>query len=173
MRVGLISDTHLPYPGAELWPELLRAFAAVDLILHAGDIIQSAVLDDLERLAPVYAAQGNHDPHLGGDPRVEPVHTLDLEGHRVGLLHEPDPLEYGLDRVLERYFDGTTLSVLVYGDTHFERIDVVDGTLLVNPGSATLPHNMSPRLGHIGLLDLERGAAPRAQIIDLAAKAGG
>ena len=173
MRIGLLSDTHLPYPGAELWPELIEAFRDVDLMLHAGDIIESIVLDDLERIAPVWAAQGNHDPHLGEDPRVEPVHQLELEGFGVAMLHEPDPLEYGLDRVIDRYLRGVRPDVLVYGDTHFERIDIEAGTLLVNPGSATLPRNMSPRLGHVALLKLVRGETPSAEILDLAELRGG
>lgn len=165
----MLSDTHIPIPGTALWPELLAAFKDVDLILHAGDIMMSAVLDDLERLAPVYAAQGNHDPHMAGDPRVERVQMLELEGHRVAMLHEPHPLEFGFERIVDLHLGGLKPDVLVYGDSHFERIDRLNGTLLVNPGSATLPHNMSPRLGHIAYITLERGRTPCATIVDLAA----
>ena len=64
MRIGLISDTHIPEAGKEIWPEIRSAFAGVDLILHGGDITVGRVLDDLETIAPVLAAQGNHDEHL-------------------------------------------------------------------------------------------------------------
>lgn len=167
MRIGVISDTHLPYPNAILWPELVDALTGVDLILHAGDIMEPWVLDELERIAPVLAAQGNHDPHMGDDPRVEKVQMLDLEGHLVAMLHEPDPIEWGLERVVELRLGGRTPAVLIYGDSHFERIDHVNGTLLLNPGSPILPRNMLPRLGHIAYLHLDRGSPPHAEIVQL------
>ena len=56
MRVGLLSDTHIPVAPI-LYPEILDALRGVDVILHAGDIVLSRVLDELETIAPVYAAQ--------------------------------------------------------------------------------------------------------------------
>ena len=57
MRVGLISDTHAPALGVHPPAEVERAFAGVDLILHAGDIYSSDCLDWLERIAPVVAVE--------------------------------------------------------------------------------------------------------------------
>ncbi len=57
MLIGLISDTHIPWAVKELPPEVGEAFRGVDLILHAGDIYSHAVLDELERIAPVLAAK--------------------------------------------------------------------------------------------------------------------
>ena len=66
LRVGLISDTHIPEARAELWPEVFRALAGVDVILHGGDIHDLGVLDDLAELAPVFAARGNGEDGSGG-----------------------------------------------------------------------------------------------------------
>ena len=167
MRIGLLSDTHLPEAGRDLPPEVYDALRGCDAILHGGDITISRVLDNLEQIAPVYAAMGNHDEHLAGDPRVEPLHWLTFEGHEVALLHRFEPLDWSLDRLFDRFFDGRRPDVVVFGDTHFELIEEVDGVVLFNVGSATLPRNLSPRLGHVGFLTLEAGRPPRAELVDL------
>ena len=55
MRIGLISDTRIPGSATEVPPQVTRAFEGVDLILHAGGIQATRVLDWLERIAPVKA----------------------------------------------------------------------------------------------------------------------
>lgn len=168
MRIGILSDTHIPESGTELFPEIIDALTGVDLILHAGDLVIARVLDDLEHIAPLYAAQGNHDPHRPDDPRLEPVHRLELEGHTLALLHTFEPIESGLDMLVRHYLDGVPADIVVYGDSHYERIDWLEGALLINPGSAMLPRNRSSRLGHLAFLTLERGCTPEAEIVDLA-----
>ena len=144
MRIGLIADTHLPSTIREPWPEVAVAFRGVDLILHAGDIVTPRVLDWLEAIAPVLAALGNNDFDLD-DPRVKPTHSLDVEGWRIGMLHD---ITSGLR------FD-SPLDVLVSGHTHYERLSMHDGVVYANPGSPTLPHHLSTRLGTVGLLEVE------------------
>ena len=58
LRIGLISDTHIPESRYELWPQVFEAFAGVDAILHAGDIHDLVVIDQLhDRItAPVRLA---------------------------------------------------------------------------------------------------------------------
>ena len=166
MLVGILSDTHVP-EAPELFPEILEALEGVDLIFHAGDLVIARVLDELEQIAPVYAAEGNHDPHLADDPRIEPVHFLELEGFSIALLHIFEPLNWDLKKLLDQYLGSVRPEIIVCGDTHFERIDYLENVLVINPGSATLPHNMSPRLGHIAYLTLEKGFPPQTSIIDL------
>ena len=87
MRVGLISDTHLPSSIREPWEEVAEAFSKVDLILHAGDIVTPRILDWLEDIAPVIAALGNNDFEMD-DPRVRPIQTLEIEGWQLGMIHD-------------------------------------------------------------------------------------
>ena len=173
LRIGLLSDTHIPDSRPSLWPEVLEEFRDVDLILHAGDIVSARVLDELEQVAPVYAAEGNHDSHLADDPRVKPYHLLELEGHSLALLHDFEPLGWKLERLLSYWLDGARPDIVVFGDTHIEHLEVREGMLLINPGSPTFPRNMSTRLGHIGFLTLKRGAPPQAEIVDLAERYAG
>ena len=165
LRIGLISDTHLPEARKDLWPQIVEAFAGVDLILHGGDIHEFYVLDELERVAPVYAARGNGEDGSGGrpvqpeDPRVKYAWTLPLEGLWVGLTHYvpvPErPPNFTLERWIERFFPERTPDVIVFGDTHRECIEEVNGILCVNPGSPTYPHNYDTQLGTIGFLELD------------------
>ena len=170
LRIGLISDTHLPEARKDLWPQVFDAFDGVDLIFHGGDILEFYVLDQLEEIAPVYAARGHGEDGSGGrpvqpeDPRVKYAWTLPLEGLWVGLTHYvpvPErPPNFTLERWIERFFPERTPDVIVFGDTHRECIEEVNGILCVNPGSPTYPHNYDTQFGTIGFLELaDNGAA--------------
>ena len=165
MRVGLLSDTHIPVAPI-LFPEIKDALRGCDVILHAGDIVLSRVLDELEEIAPVYAAQGNHDGHLSEDPRVKPVHMLDLEGFTVALLHVFVPWDSGKPW-LSGLLGGAWADIMVSGDSHLEQMAVTEGSLMINAGSATMPRNRAPKPGHIGYLTLERGKAPIGELYHL------
>jgi putative phosphoesterase len=169
LRIGLISDTHIPEARPELWPQVFEAFQGVDLILHGGDIHDLVVLDQLHDIAPLWAARGNGEDGSGGrpvqpdHPRLREVWLLDLAGLKVGLTHDVPIPEYPphltLERAMQRYFGRTDLDVLVYGDTHVEAIDTIGATLCVNPGSPTYPHNLNTQLGTIGFLEISGGRA--------------
>jgi hypothetical protein len=182
MKLGLISDTHMPGAMPEMPPQIARAFAGVDLILHAGDIYGTSCLDWLERIAPVLAVEVYSGTYWSGDPRVVVgQRVLSLEGYTVGLTHmltlrgmrdEMFPgaaaRDFGnasLPDALREEF-GQPVDVVVFGDTHHELVEEHQGVLLVNPGSATLPKHMR-RLGTVAVLELTaRGRT--AQVIDLA-----
>ena len=132
MRIGLISDTHIPTAGSDLWPQVYEALRGVDLIMHAGDLHDTIVLDWLEELAPVLAVSGNGD--YGGwqrtepptDPRLRESRVLTLEGPRgqplrIGLVHDLPLPEAPPQRTLEglmKHFFGGPVNVIVRGSTH-------------------------------------------------------
>jgi uncharacterized protein len=173
VRLGLIADTHIPEARAQLWPQVFTAFAGCAAILHAGDIHELRLLDQLGEVAPVFAARGNGDEGSGGrvrarpDARVHDTWILDVAGPgglRVGIIHDltiPEVPPYlTADNVSRRRFGaepGTpeALRVIVYGDTHVPRIDLAGTTLCVNPGSPTYPRNLETQLGTIGFLELD------------------
>lgn len=169
MKIGLISDTHIPEAGPELWPQVYRAFDGVDLILHGGDIHELDLLDKLAEIAPVYSARGNGEDGSAGrpvqpdDPRLRESWVFEFEGFTIGLTHElpvPEmPPLFTVRRWVDRLFPDTTLDILVYGDTHVEAIDTIDGILCVNPGSPTYPHGLNVQHGTIGFLELAPGKA--------------
>ena len=168
-RIGLIADTHIPEARATLWPQVYDAFAGVDRIFHGGDVHDLALLDELEKVAPVYCARGNGEDGSGGrpiqpeDPRVKYVWTMEIESLTVGLTHyvpvEDGPPGLTLDKFVARYWPEKRPHVIVSGDSHTELIAEVDGILCVNPGSPTYPHNYDTQYGTIGFLELEDGKA--------------
>jgi putative phosphoesterase len=176
LRIGLISDTHIPEARKDLWPQVFSTFDDVDLILHGGDIHDLVVLDQLSELAPVYSARGNGEDGSGGrpvaaaDPRLRYSWLLELGGVRVGLTHDLPIPEYPprltVERWKQRRFATGDLDVIVFGDSHVELIEVVDGTLCVNPGSPTYPHNLNTQLGTLGFLEID-GPQVRASVWQL------
>lgn len=165
LRIGLISDTHIPEACPQLWPQVFQAFRGVELILHGGDIHDLHVLDELGELAPVYAARGNGEEGGGGrpvaapDPRVREAWVLDVAGVQIGIIHDlpvPEHPPYlTVARAMQRRLGVEALDVIVHGDTHVERIDQIGATLCINPGSPTYPHNLQTQLGTIGFLDID------------------
>ena len=182
MILGIISDTHMPGAMPQMPPQLLRAFANVELILHCGDIYGASCLDWLERIAPVMAVEVYSGSYWSGDPRVVvPQRVLSFEGHTIGLAHMltlrgmTDEVFPGavakdfaggasLPQALREFF-GQPVDIAVFGDTHYEMVEEHQGVLLINPGSATLPRHMR-RLGTVAVLELAPGART-ARLIDL------
>ena len=155
MRIGLISDTHLPQllrSLDELGPEPAEALRGVELILHGGDVTVPAVLDWCEQFAPVLAVRGNND--IFSDPRLDEHQFIDVAGFRVGMSHELRPESRPIPAILESSLGGEQVDVLIGGDTHVERLEFRDDVLLINPGSPSLPHHLSTRLGALGILTI-------------------
>jgi uncharacterized protein len=121
LTVGVVSDTH-----GLVRPEAVEALRGSDVILHAGDVGGSHVLQELGELAPVIAVRGNVD---GGWARLLPERRrLDLGGVPVLVLHDRALL--GLDPAREG------LRVVVFGHSHRPLAERHDGVLWFNPGSA-------------------------------------
>ena len=164
-RIGLIADTHIPEARATLWPQVYDAFEGVNCIFHGGDVHDLALLDELEKVAPIYCARGNGEDGSGGrpiqpeDPRVKYVWTVEIESLTVGLTHyipvEEGPPGLDLEKFVARYWPDKTPDVIVSGDSHTELITEIDGILCVNPGSPTYPHNYDTQYGTIGFLDID------------------
>jgi hypothetical protein len=153
MRIGIVSDTHLPNlirQLDELGPEPARFFSSVDLILHSGDLTSPMVLDWLERFAPVVCTTGNNDPIV--DSRCLDVHVMEVYGWRLGMIHS---LQRGFRPTdeLQQLFP-TPVDIMVAGDTHQERLEYRDGVVILNSGSPTFPQHKDLRLGTVGLLEL-------------------
>jgi putative phosphoesterase len=122
LELGLISDTH-----GLLRPEALTALAGCDEILHAGDVGDPDILEELGAVAPVRAVRGNVDDD-GTLARLPGVVRLERNGLRLLMLHILGDL--GLDPA------AAGIGMVIYGHTHEPRIEERNGVLFVNPGSA-------------------------------------
>jgi putative phosphoesterase len=154
-RVGVVADTHSPEFLDRLPDRIFEALRGVDVILHCGDITGEATIAALERIAPVQAIRGDHDSGLSMLPLMR---ELTIEGKRIVMVHgnrnrwieEPQTLLWtlslgrvnanaGLPHSLLRRYRGA--DAIVFGHTHRPHSEVVDGTLLFNPGGV---HQWNP-----------------------------
>jgi putative phosphoesterase len=134
--IGLISDTHIPARARAIPKGVLEVFEKVDFIVHAGDLVQLSVIDELEQLAPVLAVCGNMDgPDIRGKlPRLNSVKVFDW---KIGVMHDPGTL-FGMSKMRE-IVRQNGFNALVYGHTHNSNMKWEQKTLFINPGSPTNP----------------------------------
>jgi putative phosphoesterase len=122
MLVGIISDTH-----GLMRPEAIAALRGSDLILHAGDVGRSDVLDELRGIAPTLAVRGNVDWQRWAASLPE-TRTVEVGPLRFLVLHQIAELH--IDPAAAGY------AVVVYGHSHKPSIERRNGVLYLNPGSA-------------------------------------
>ena len=123
--IGLISDTH-----GLVRPDVHTALAGVELILHAGDVGDEAVLDELALIAPVRAVFGNTD--APGQPRLTTAIDLEIDGISIHVSHGHEVGSPTPEKLLARY----PANVIVYGHTHKPLIVRAEERWVVNPGAA-------------------------------------
>ena len=129
--LGVISDTHLHH--SPLPERVLEVLQGVDLILHAGDILEMAVLEELETLAPVTAVAGNMD--YAEVAEVLPgKRVIELAGRRIGLMHGSGPPAQMTGRLRREFED---VDAIVFGHTHQAYNRSEGGIYFFNPGSPT------------------------------------
>jgi putative phosphoesterase len=129
MRVGVVSDTH-----NLLRPEVLQRLAGCERILHAGDVGDLRILDELGRVAPVQAVRGNTD--LGAAAGLPESLAGDLGGLPFRMVHRREDVD-------PAWMPG--LRLLVFGHSHRPEIQWQGDCLLLNPGAC------GPRRFHLPL----------------------
>ena len=154
MRIGLITDTHLPGQIRDLGElgQLPQEFlSSVDLIMHGGDLTSPIVLDWCEQFAPVICSTGNNDPIP--DPRMKEVQILETEGWTIGMIHSLEG-QFRPIKDLQKLFP-KPVNIMISGHTHQERLEYREGVVLINSGSITFPQHKEVRLGTVGILEIE------------------
>jgi uncharacterized protein len=122
MKIGVISDTH-----GLLRAEAVEALRGVEHILHAGDVGEALILDQLRQLAPVTAIRGNID-RSGACARLPEAELIELNGVSIYMLHDFHAID--LDPV------AAGIQVVVSGHSHNPVIEWRKAVLYFNPGSA-------------------------------------
>jgi putative phosphoesterase len=152
--VGLISDTH-----GLLRAGVYDALNGVDLILHAGDVGGSEILQELRLIAPVRAVFGNTD--APDDPELTQEILMNIDGLSIHVSHGHEVGSPTPAKLATHY----SADVVVYGHTHQKLVTRLDGRLFVNPGAA------GPRrfglIASVARLTIENGKA-EVEIIGIA-----
>lgn len=159
--VAVIADTHLPRGARRLPDECVRRLAAAEAILHAGDLVATAVLEELRGFGvPVHAVHGNAD-ELELRETLPTSLVVELGGARIGMTHIPGP-RTGREGRLAARFPGC--DVVVYGHTHVPQVEQVGGVWILNPGSPT--EKRRPPSRSMLVLELDHGEI-RPELVDL------
>ena len=182
MKIGVISDTHIPSMGPEPPAQVVQAFQDVELILHAGDVYVQSCVDWLERIAPVRVTSSWFAGRGEGAPRTSAPIVVQAAGHSIGVVHKLELIPLG-DEVFPgtlahdypagaavadelRDVFGEPVDIVVFGYTHEAMVEEFQGVLFVNPGSPNMV-KQSMVLGTVAILELE-AERPRAHIVRLA-----
>jgi len=159
IRAGILSDTHL-HTSSEHFLELAtRCFVDCDVIFHAGDLTDMAVLDAFAG-KKIVAVHGNMCS-LAVKKQLPTATTFTLAGHVIGLTHGAG-LGYDIEAALWDLFPEA--DCVVYGHTHRPVVHRQGGRLIINPGS----FQPTSRYGAPGTyVILEAGDRLRARLHEL------
>jgi len=136
MKIGVLSDTHIPERAQDIPEEILRTFKGVDMIIHVGDLVDSSVLDKLKTVCPnVKAVWGNMDPYeiRKGLPEKE---IIKVGNYKIGVMHgygHPNKL---ID-ILNKEFKDDNVNLIIFGHSHAAFNEKRGDILYFNPGSPT------------------------------------
>lgn len=165
MKIGVISDTHIPDLRRTLPARVMEIFSSVEIVLHAGDITSIQVLQQLqESVSLTFAVYGEDDsPEVKA--YLQESQVLEFGGLRIGLIHgnrqgradvnsrlnrllrrEPYAPEY-IHFILTRF---TNVDAIVFGHTHIPYAKVHEGVFFFNPGSINPYRNEAT----VGLLEI-------------------
>ena len=131
MKIGVISDTHVKTFN-DIPEPILIALAEVDLIVHAGDFTEMAVLDGLRNLGEVKAVFGNMDSREL-KRMLPPKELFEVSRKKIGLTHGSGGPWGIAGRVREMFTD---VDIIIFGHSHEPSNQFVRGSLLFNPGRA-------------------------------------
>ena len=157
MRIGVVSDTHSHFRS-----RLRDLFSDVEMILHAGDIGSTRVIQELERIAPVIAVHGNMDRDLLWE-KYPSMRVLRLQDQNLLLVHR---VSEGLREITRRMVTDSDepIDVLIFGHTHRAECVKRDEVLHFNPGRGGMPRNYQAATA--GIVTLEDGKV-RGEILRL------
>lgn len=135
MRIGVISDTHIPRKRKRIPDTVLQGIKGASLIIHAGDINEISIIRSLEKIAPVEAVAGNTDD-VYVRKRLGIRKIISVEGKRIGIIHGDGKKGRTIDRVIEAFAD-EDVNCVVFGHSHIPVNRVINEVLYFNPGSPT------------------------------------
>jgi hypothetical protein len=148
MKIGVLSDTHASR-FEEIPEAILRSFAGVDFIIHAGDFTQKPVLDGLKTIAEVKAVRGNMDSETLKNLLPE-VSNFVVGNKRICVTHGWGAPEGITERVMQKC---AKADVIVFGHSHEPYQRYHGDALLFNPGRAgvscgilTVDHNVEAQI---------------------------
>jgi putative phosphoesterase len=136
VKIGVISDTHIPDRSKVIPDEILQAFKGADMLIHAGDLVDLNVLRQLKSICPnVKAVYGNMDPHEVRKELPE-KEIIKAGNYKIGVMHGNGPAVKLIDYLSEA-FKNDDVDIIIFGHSHSGFNEKIGKILFFNPGSAT------------------------------------
>ena len=136
MRIGVISDTHIPERADAIPQKVLKLFSDVDMVIHCGDLVTAQVLEALKGVcADVRAVHGNMDPPELKRALPEKL-VINAGKFSIGVAHGFGPPKL-LIKAMQQIFGSQRLDLIIFGHSHQAETTTVEGVIYFNPGSAT------------------------------------
>lgn len=135
MRIGVISDTHIPKMAKDIPKAVYNEFKNVDLILHAGDFVEADFLKKLKDFKKTIGVYGNLDSSEVTNI-LKAKEIIEVGGFRIGLIHGWGAPE-GLTERIRTEFKDEKIDCIVFGHSHSPFNETKNGILFFNPGSPT------------------------------------
>ncbi len=167
MKIGVISDTHIPDKSKHLPQGILDVFKQVDIVVHAGDMVGLEVIAELEMVcAKVFAVAGNMDSQAVKN-KYPLKELFDVKGFKIGVMHGwGAPLN--LVDVLKDAFKADNPDIIIFGHSHIPMNELIGTTLFFNPGSAS---DATAGYNSYGIIEIndrkENSGLPFAKIIKI------
>tara|TARA_Y100000031_G_scaffold132190_1_gene153053 strand:- start:20849 stop:21397 length:549 start_codon:yes stop_codon:yes gene_type:complete len=137
-KIVVLSDTHIPVRASKIPEKIINECKDTDLIVHAGDFQTIEVVNNLESYGNFIAVYGNMDSGDVAEKLPEKIiiniKNTDKE-FKIGITHgsgAPDDLT---QRILD--FFEEKLDCIIFGHSHKPFNEILNNTLLFNPGSPT------------------------------------
>lgn len=118
MRLGVISDTH-----NVLKDEVLTYLKDCDYIIHAGDVGEQSIIDQLNILAKTFIVRGNNDKGDWGSQLPDYL-EIELDNILIYVVHDQKDIPKQLEHV----------DLVIYGHSHKYHEEIRDGIIFLNPG---------------------------------------
>jgi len=136
VRIGVIADTHIKDKEKEIPKKILDEFKKVDMVIHAGDLVDLSVIDILKESCPdVKAVWGNMDPDSVRNNLPDKI--IFKAGHyKIGVMHGFGAPASLIGMLAETFKDDIP-DVVIFGHSHEPFNERIEGVLYFNPGSAT------------------------------------
>ena len=146
-RILVTSDTHGYYAPIS---DYILSRNDIDLLIHAGDGVEDVISIAYETQIPYYVVRGNNDYYT--NEAYDKV--IEKDGIKIFLTHGH---HYGVYGGSGEVFDKArqnNCQIAIYGHTHIYKNEEIDGIIILNPGSVSLPRDNNP--GFM-LMDIENG----------------
>jgi len=157
VKIGVISDTHIANKNEHVPRIILDVFRQMDMVFHAGDMVDLRVIDELKSACPkVIAVAGNMDQEEVRN-KYTTKEIIEVMGYKIGLMHGcGSPLN--LVEVLKNAFKEDKPDIIVFGHSHKPMNEFIDNVLFFNPGSAT---DFTAEYNSYGIIELDKGINAR------------